>query len=847
MNGVKRRHAESPAQGVQAGNAPQEQQQRLAQRPRLADVPGSPFQSSNLPSKAFSRNTTLVLVGVRGSGKSTLAVMASSALGRRVLDLEVLFQKKYGTTTAKMKQETSPKACSRLQVDLARDVMQQNTEDKIIVSSWMDHGIRVMLRDYSHQHCVVFVTREKAAIQEHLQISDDSKASTLLSVSRQFYETCTNLEFFNMSENVTTTGNLSQTAFMTLKRTERHWLTFLSRIYPSHNILHLSTLSPVAEAPLFRHHTYILCLELEKILQSNSFIENCDAGADAIQINVRGGHRNSIENISKGLTIVRKGSVLPVAIHIVFSSEAYAQEVGYYKNAVKGALRLAPDMITLDLRLSLELLSEIADGNNNQTKLIGYREKQEEEENWGHDVWIEAYKQAAGLGLDALRFVGRSYSTVDIESAVCSEYSAAGLQERLLNTTESPLPVCVYDAGKNGRSSACRNTIMTPVASVEAPFNTQDYPDSPWITSQDATRSLYASFTMEPMKLYVIGASVNYSMSPIMHNAALEACGMPHRYSPFSCSTLEDVEDLIADWHFGGASIGLPFKVEAIKLTTYLGRHAQAIGAVNTLIPIRQVRRQATNTADYTDIILNANRSGPVWAVYGENTDWIGIRSCIHRGLSPANAVRPGTSGIIVGAGGMARAATYAMLQVGVKNIVIYNRTVANAEKLVDHFQTLLESDTASELGLRDDTGETTFHVLQDLNEPWPANMAHPTIIISCIPTHAIGSVPAPNFRAPEAWLLNPNGGVVVELGYKTLNTPLLEQARQAASRGWLTMDGLDLLPEQGYAQFELFTGRRAPRGVMRAELFKGYCNEAGESDLPELQQRLLRMTGSST
>ena len=83
---------------------------------------------------------------------------------------------------------------------------------------------------------------------------------------------------------------------------------------------------------------------------------------------------------------------------------------------------------------------------------------------------------------------------------------------------------------------------MTPVASVEAPFNNQDYWDSPLITSQDATRSLYASFTMEPMKLYVIGASVNYSMSPIMHNAALEACGVPHHYSPFSCSTLEDVK-----------------------------------------------------------------------------------------------------------------------------------------------------------------------------------------------------------------------------------------------------------------------------------------------------------------
>lgn len=838
MNGVKRRHEVEPTEVPEAGDGLEEQQQPLAQRPRFADGQDGRSKSPNLLPQAFSRNATLVLVGVRGSGKSTLAVMASSALGRRVLDLEVLFQKTHGKTTSQLKQEIDPDQCTKLQLDLAKNVLEQNKKGKIIVSSWMDRGMRLLLEHFCHRHPVVFIAREKEAIQQHLQISDDAKANTLLSVCREFYEQCTNLEFFNMSESIATPGNTSQTAFMTLKRTERHWLTFLSRIYPSQNILHLSTLSPMNEAPLFRHHTYIVCLELDVILQQGSFVENCDTGADAIQINVR---QDSIENISKGLAIVRKGTVLPVAIHIVLPNHAGSPRLEAYSSAVMKTLRLAPDIITLDLRLSSESLSKIA-GCGNQTKLIGFRESQTDKEHWGHDIWIQTYKQAATQRLDALRLVRNSEGRM-----TGTEYSAAGLQERLLNSPGPDLPVSVYDTGKDGRSSACRNTIMTPVASMEAPFNAQDYPDSPYITAKDATKSLYASFTLESMKLYVIGASVNYSMSPIMHNAALDACGIPHHYSPFSCPTLEHIKHLIYDRNFGGASIGLPFKVEVIKLTSYLGRHAQAIGAVNTLIPIRDIYRTADIPADYTDIILAANISGPVAGLYGDNTDWIGIRSCIHRGLSPANAVRPGTCGVIIGAGGMARAATYAMLQVGVKNIVVYNRTAANAEKLVDHFETLLGSDTAPDLGLRNDTGQTTFHILQDLNDPWPANMAHPTIIISCIPTHTIGDEPAPNFRAPDSWLLNPNGGVVVELGYKTLNTPLLEQARQAASRGWLTMDGLDLLPEQGYAQFELFTGRRAPRGVMRAELFKRYCNEQGESDLPELRQRLQRMTDSST
>jgi len=192
----------------------------------------------------------------------------------------------------------------------------------------------------------------------------------------------------------------------------------------------------------------------------------------------------------------------------------------------------------------------------------------------------------------------------------------------------------------------------------------------------------------------------------------------------------------------------------------------------------------------------------------------------------------------------MARAAIYAMLQMGVRNIVIHNRTRANAEKIIAHFQQLLDDKTngrPSPFTMAPNT-PMQFHTIDSTNDAWPDGYRQPTIIVSCIPTHRIGDNPSPDFTVPEHWLHNPTGGVVMEVAYRNIRSPLLEQIRQKASAGWVTMDGLDLLPEQAFAQFELFTGRRAPRRLMRAEVLKGYRDEQGHPDPELIEQRLAQI-----
>ncbi|KAI2640704.1 hypothetical protein GGS26DRAFT_173540 [Hypomontagnella submonticulosa] len=338
-------------------------------------------------------------------------------------------------------------------------------------------------------------------------------------------------------------------------------------------------------------------------------------------------------------------------------------------------------------------------------------------------------------------------------------------------------------------------------------------------TARGTLRDIFRKGFLQPLNFFTLGSNVYYSASPSMHRAAYEHYMMPHTFEARRCTTLEEVDRIRRDPGFGGASLAAPFKVAIMSLLENLSPHATAIGAVNTLLPLR----------GETDSILDhanaRNRAGPVNKFYGDNTDWSAIMTCLRRAISPRNSVQPSrTTALVVGAGGMARAAIYALIKLGCRIIFIHNRTVAKAEEVARHF-----NQYAIDQGLlgRQNEGEQICRVIESASDPWPEGYQQPTMIVSCIPAYGIDGIPAIAFRMPPQWLRSPTGGVVVELAYEPLITPLVDHIRKIREDGntsWVIVDGLEVVGEMAMEAFELMTGRQAPRRLMRR-----VCNETWE------------------
>lgn len=269
----------------------------------------------------------------------------------------------------------------------------------------------------------------------------------------------------------------------------------------------------------------------------------------------------------------------------------------------------------------------------------------------------------------------------------------------------------------------------------------------------------------------IFGDPVSHSLSPAMHNAAFEALGLNMAYVPFHVPAdppggLKRAVSAIRALSIHGLNITIPHKERVTGYLDEVDGHAQAVGAVNTVV----------------------NRAG---RLVGYNTDGEGYL----QGLKLDTGFTPGgRKVVIIGAGGAARSILYSVLLKRPKEVVLVNRTRARAASLAKEFE--------RKLGIKISTSQLDGEALCEC-----AGGAHLVVNTTSIGLNGRGELDFPVE-------LLPSGAVVSDIVYSPLETAFL---KRAGRRGLKTHDGLSMLVHQGAIGFKLWTGRKAPVNVMRA------------------------------
>lgn len=256
----------------------------------------------------------------------------------------------------------------------------------------------------------------------------------------------------------------------------------------------------------------------------------------------------------------------------------------------------------------------------------------------------------------------------------------------------------------------------------------------------------------------VIGRPIAHSLSPVLHNAWLEAAGIDGVYVPFS------VEDLafpafiesLRESSLAGLNVTLPFKGAALAAAD--NAHARA------------VRAHAANLLVFEN-----------GAIHADNTDGLGLLAAFAE-QAPGFQASAGPV-VILGAGGGARGAVGAFLDAGCPEVRVVNRTLDRAKVL------------AAELGAR-------AFGLPETAKAFEGAVA----VVNATSAGLAGgeALDLPLAATPEAC-------VVMDMVYKPLKTPVLAAAEALGRR---TVDGLAMLIGQAVPSFEAFYGRPPPVGV---------------------------------
>lgn len=266
--------------------------------------------------------------------------------------------------------------------------------------------------------------------------------------------------------------------------------------------------------------------------------------------------------------------------------------------------------------------------------------------------------------------------------------------------------------------------------------------------------------------LTLLGDPVEHSLSPLIQNAAIETAGMDGVYVAVRC-TAEDLVGLMRGLSRagGGGNVTLPHKEKAAMVVDVPSEAVRRTGACNTFW------------------------GGPDGRVHGDNTDVAGLRRALTDFVRDPHGMRV----LLLGAGGAARAALMGLLEEGVDEVLLLNRSAERARAVARR----IGGQRARVAATAEDVRDQAFDLV--------------------INATRLGM--SPDDPPPLDFELLGRAGAAMDLVYGLEPTPFVKAAETFGIRA---MDGAEMLVQQGAASFERWWGAAAPVDAMREALAAG-------------------------
>jgi pentafunctional AROM polypeptide len=691
---------------------------------------------------------SIILIGMRGAGKTTIGEQAAHILGWEFLDLDAALEKAFGEIPTIIKQ-LGWEGFRKAEDNMLRSALQNRQKGHIIACGGgivETQTARQRLIEYQRDGGIVLlVTRDIPDIVEYLNGDKTRPAYTedIMGVwhrRKPWYLECSNYEYHGQR---VISGSLS---------TARRGI--------SQVVSMLSGKSNVLEGIKKKDRSFFVCLTYPGIRAYVDILPEIISGSDAVELRVdlledptSEDGLCSVEYLTEQISILRDTSSAPIVFTLrsrsqggKYPDDAWPHALTLYNTAV----RMAIEFIDLEITCPTNLLHQVS-ANKGVSKIIASHHDPEGKLSWKDGSWIPHFNKAIQYG-DVVKLVGMAKSYQD-------NHSLFEFRESIRSS--HTVPLIAINMGELGKLSRIENGFMTPVWHPR--LSTAAAPGQ--LSAAQIRQALSLQGLIQPKKFFIAGSPVSQSRSPPMHNALFIQNGLPYEYGRFESDKVTDeLKRLIKSPSFGGASVTIPLKQDIAPLLDHVSEDVKVIGALNTIVPEQR----------------NDKNGNPITELVGRNTDWKGM---VHV-LDAAGLDRNGEkrSGLVVGGGGTARAAIYALHHLGFSPIYLLGRSPQRMQALANSFP-----------------------------QDYAVQVFGPEDIVP--PTVGIGTIPADQppdstmMRILEEVLRVSSGEknrIFLEMAYKPPNTPV---KLLAEASGWQTVNGLEVLVAQGVYQFQYWTG----------------------------------------